>query len=237
MGEYLSQYLAGDTHQVWNAIGGLVYAEISSHIQSDVLAVCEETMRRVHQNTERIASALTSLGYQFGVYPDGQEVQMFRGPLVGPDPSIESKIHTLAASVGSIPLSLKAFWKNMDAICLIGKYPDWPTYSDPLTVDPVDVALEEMEIWQELVKENGLGEIGPFRVPISPDKYHKDNVSGGDWYGIELPCSTVDVPLSGEPHNTTFIDYLRIAIGAMGFPGVSEIPMPLAELKIELVNF
>ena len=237
MGEYLSRYLAGETRLVWRAIGGFAYAEMPAQMKNDASAICEETMRRVRQNAERIASALISIGYQFGVYPDGRDLTLFRGPVADPDPSMERKLRDLTTSVGSLPLSLTAFWRTMDSICLIGKHPDWPAYSDPLVVEPVDAALEEAQTWHESVQEHGVAEIDPFRIPIAPDKYHKDNVSGGDWYGIALPCATVDAPLSGEPHNTTFVEYLRIAFRSMGFPGVSRIPTRLAELNVELIDF
>jgi hypothetical protein len=36
---------------------------------------------------------------------------------------------------------------------------------------------------------------------------------------MELPNAAADRPLAGEPHRTTFVNYLRIAFRGGGFPG------------------
>ncbi len=104
----------------------------------------------------------------------------------------------------------------MGSICLIGRYPDWPAYADPLVVYPIEVTLGELEEWRIAVEEEGVEVIGPFRAVIAPDVYHKDNVSGGDWYGIGLPSDRIDPMLTAEPHETTFVSYLRLANASAG---------------------
>jgi hypothetical protein len=51
-------------------------------------------------------------------------------------------------------------------------------------------------------------------------------VSGGASYEMSLaqPVPVVDTILRKEPHNVYFVEYLRIAIGYGGFPGVAGIP-------------
>lgn len=234
---YLSRYLAGDTRSVWDEIGSLSTAEMPSDFEADVSAVCRETMRRVRHNVEQIVSALESIEYEFGVYPDGNRFPLFEGPVAAPDPSIDRKLDELVGSVGAIPLALTALWREIGTICLIGRHPDWPSYADPLMIDPIDAALEEANTWHEMVRDLGADVTGSFRAPIAPDSFHKDNVSGGDWYGIELPCATVDAALSSEPHETTLVGYLHIAINANGFPGADQIPKPLADVEIDFLDF
>jgi hypothetical protein len=61
-----------------------------------------------------------------------------------------------------------------------------------------------------------------FSCPIAPDILHKDNVSGGAPYAIELPNRGADAPVVGEWHDVRLVPYLRIAILDWGsFPGLS----------------
>jgi hypothetical protein len=62
---------------------------------------------------------------------------------------------------------------------------------------------------------------------IAPDVYHKDNVSGGTPYAIELPNPGADALVFGEWHHLRFVPYLRIAILDWGgFPGLSHACSP-----------
>ena len=63
------------------------------------------------------------------------------------------------------------------------------------------------------------------------------DVSGGYWYGIELPCGTVDAQVTEEPHATSFVNYLRIAFRAKGFPGIQNQPTCLEKLDVDFVEF
>ncbi len=237
MSQYLDRYLAGETTEVWAEIGPLTWSELSAPAQTDIQDVCEETMRRVRQNAERLIQGLNSIGFRFGIYPSGESYPDFSGPLTGPDPERQRKITNIESRIGSLPLTLRTFWAHIGEICLIGKYPKWPQYADPLVVDPVEATVVELDMWLEEVEDGGLDEAGPFRVPVAPDFYHKDNVSGGEWYGFETPCKTVDAVITMEPHQTTFVNYLRTALQAKGFPGLAEAPQALAGVDFSFINF
>ena len=100
-----------------------------------------------------------------------------------------------------------------------GANPQWGyEYLDPLVVDaPVDFVLSEYAAWED--DRGTQWDQGPFTIDIGPDYLHKANVSGGSPYGIWVPDSSVDGPLLWEPHQTTFVNYLRIAFRWGGCPG------------------
>jgi hypothetical protein len=58
-------------------------------------------------------------------------------------------------------------------------------------------------------------------VGLAPDDLHKDNTSGGDPYGLELPNPSADFLFMYERHDLLFVPYLRLAILQWGgFPGL-----------------
>lgn len=74
----------------------------------------------------------------------------------------------------------------------------------------------------EFVERSAQGQITPearFQIEFAPDYLHKANISGDAPYGIEVPNSAVDGLVLGEVHQTTFVNYLRIAFQWAGFPG------------------
>jgi hypothetical protein len=93
----------------------------------------------------------------------------------------------------------------------------WPDSLDPLVVDPPEGALAFLF---EDEDEEASDEPGWF-AGLAPDDLHKDNVSGGDPYGVRLPNSSADFLLLNERHNVLFVPYLRLAILRWGgFPGL-----------------
>lgn len=97
----------------------------------------------------------------------------------------------------------------VDFIC--GDFRDWP------------------ENWPEATPE-------PFILSLSPDGYHKDNISGGASYGLFLGESWKPTwqyfewpgarrPLSAPPGPPDFLAYLRTTVlECAGFPGLLGLP-------------
>jgi hypothetical protein len=86
-------------------------------------------------------------------------------------------------------------------------------------------------------KEERLRCDDPYLIPIAPDDYHKEGVSGGMWYNVSVPAVADDPPLNDEWHGTTFVDYLELAVRWAGFPGLFRCPghsWPVAELVGDL---
>lgn len=68
------------------------------------------------------------------------------------------------------------------------RYPDHPTerYFE-----------EELRIHEEM-SSDAADDVGPFVLPLAPDRLHKDNVSGGSPYGVFLPDRCVDGLITAE---------------------------------------
>ena len=237
MNTFLERYLRGECEQVWDELftqGDAIYQEA---LLDDAVAVAKETMLRVRKNIERITTRLYSTGYAFGTYPDGQtKIYGYTRPHHPPKINIEKEISEFEQleGVGKLPLSLKLFWQIVGDVDWMGYHPLWPAYSDPLVVYPIESVRSEYEDWCFLVNEGDV-EVGQFGVPIAPDYFHKDNVSGGAPYTILVPNAAVDAFLEYERHRTTFVNYLRICFAHGGFPGVQwhtgDIPKIMTQLS------
>ncbi|MGZ3778876.1 MAG: hypothetical protein ACXVAZ_14535, partial [Mucilaginibacter sp.] len=130
---------------------------------------------------------------------------------------------------GYVPLSLKLFYKvvgacnfawDCDSIAEIR----W-RFADPIQIDSLDEIVAEVsgDDWKEYLKE--IIEEYPDQLPyieIAADYYHKDNVSGGPAYAIQLTNElSVDSLFLNEQNETTFIDYLRICMENCGFSRIT----------------
>lgn len=227
---YVERYQNGEYEQVWKefqSLGASIRNEPYNHQAREVAA---ETMRRVRRNCEQIISRLHALGYVFGTFPDGTRRSFSVEPLTLPSDQMQSDCEELEAEAGPLPLSLIAFWQEVGAVDLVGMHPSWPDGLDPLVVDPPEGALSYLE-------DEGEG----IFVGLAPDDLHKDNTSGGDPYGLQLPNSSADFQFMYERHDLLFVPYLRFAILRWGgFPGLEGrgIPFePLDYLTAELELF
>jgi hypothetical protein len=139
----------------------------------------------------------------------------------GPEPDTDAAIERIDREIGALPLTLKLFWRRVGGVNFIGHHDEWTgcDYPDPLVVHPPSVAIFELDEFlgdqDERLRSNF-----PYLVPIAPDYYHKENVSGGMWYNLSVPAAADDPPLNDEPHGTTFVGYLELAVRWAGFPGL-----------------
>ena len=229
---YLARYLAGEHQAVWAELTALGAGVRDDAVAADARAVAHETMSRVRRNLRLLEERLRALGYEFGVYPDGERPSGYAGPLADPSPAVAGEIEGLQWRAGPLPLSLEAFWTVVGSVSFIGRHPAWPDGADPLVVDPPEGALADLDDWEARREEDGDEEVGPFVVPIAPDALHKDNVSGGEPYGVMLSDAGADARVVHEPHGVTFVEYLRLVILEWGgFPGYDCIPAPPPERK------
>jgi hypothetical protein len=227
---YLERYQNGEYEQVWNEFQDLEAQIRKEPYYSQAQEVAAETMRRVRRNCERIISRLHNLGYVFGTFPDGTRRSYRAEPLSPPSNQMQSDYEELEGEAGPLPLSLTAFWREVGAVDLVGMHPAWPNGLDPLVVDPPEGALSFLyDDGEELF------------VGLAPDDLHKDNTSGGDPYGLQLPNLSADFLFMYERHNLFFVPYLRFAIlGWGGFPGLEGRGIqfdPLDSLIAELEPF
>ncbi len=243
MATYLERYLNGDYQEVWDELILQREAVHQEPLKPDVDAVVFETMRRVRMNIEQVTARLAALGYQFGIYPDGQtQVPYYDQPYHPPAGRIAEEIRDFERfkGVGKIPLSIKMFWEIVGDVNWMGFFPYWPEYSDPLVVYPIEAAREDYEDWLFMVNEGEM-DVGPFGIAFAPDFYHKENVSGAEPYEIILPNGSIDGVVEYEIHKTTFVNYLRICFDQGGFPGINHadgnVTKILDQLKEGLVPF
>ena len=164
------------------------------------------------QSVKIIQKNLTELGYKF---------QNQESAVRNSDYNIEKMFVILENHVGNLPESIKILYRRIGSINFMGHHPSWSgcEYPDPLYIDPFEAAIEELNIWlEERELDSDFNE--NFRFPISPDFYHKEDVSGGLMYSIELPNEDSDPLLLDEWHETTLLRYLGICLEWGGFPGL-----------------
>jgi hypothetical protein len=171
---------------------------------------------RIATRLQALAQSLTRLGYRF---------ERPKDVLPGVERGTDAAIARIEREVGALPLALTLFWKRIGSVDLSGQHPDWQDceYPDPLIVYPPSVAIDE---WDEVLADREEFERfgNRYVIPVAPDAYHKANVSGGMYYNISVPAASDDPPLNDEPHETTFLCYLELAIGFGGFPGLEGSP-------------
>jgi hypothetical protein len=176
---------------------------------SAATVVARETMRRARHNVERLVERLPTFGFEFE-----------DKPVADPPPDATTLIDALESEIGLLPLSLRTWFEEVGQVNLNGAHPQWAfQYPDPLVVDaPVEYIRSEYEAWSaDRGTEWDRG--STFEVPVAPDYLHKANVSGGMPYGLAVPNPGADGLLLWEPHQTTFVNYLRIAFFMSGMPG------------------
>ena len=217
---YLERYQNGEHEQVWKELQDLGAEVRNEPHLAQAQAVAAETMRRVRRNCEKILARLQKMGYVFGRYPDGSRRSSRMPAFMPASARMQSTAEELEAEAGPLPLSLKAFWQEVGAIDLVGMHPSWPSGLDPLVVDPPEGPLAELYDEEEETF-----------VSLAPDDLHKDNVSGGDPYGLILPNPAMDFMFMYERHELMFVPYLRLAILQWGgFPGLDGTGTPFEPL-------
>jgi hypothetical protein len=215
--DYLERYKDGEFEQVWDDLLSLGPSVRNDEFFSEAEAVASEIMARVRRNCETLVSRLSEMGYVFDKFPDGSRRSYTPGPLSPPTDEMRSDFLELENAAGPLPVSLVSFWNGVGAVDFVGMCSGWPNGLDPLVVDPPIGALSS--IYDYVEEDESSTKFGD----LAPDDLHKDNVSGGGPYGVELPNPSVDFIFLNERHRLHFVPYLRLAILDWGgFPGLDE---------------
>jgi hypothetical protein len=236
MSNWVERYVAGQQEGVWLEVGRLGPRASDPAVASEVNALARETMRRALRNVEMLKSLLPSIGWRF------------RFPMSGPPddycvhaqprPDVTEKIAVLEALCGPLPASMRAWWEVVGTVCFMREPPDAQEdpLPDPLVVGPIESVIAEFREWASDAERRRLEP--RFRASLAPDELHKDDISGGAPYELELPSSAADGVLLNEWHNVTFVSYLREAFRWAGVPGWSRAPHTaarVAAIRRELV--
>jgi hypothetical protein len=233
MSTFHQRYQAGDYINVWNEIRALGADVRSSTYREDVTRVVTETANRIRHNVDLLVERLQNDGYQFA-WPGNEHYETDRSRWLPNDES-PVLVDFLNKLCGPIPLIIEAWIKQVGDVNLAGNHPEWPG-QDMLT-DALVVEFEykawrldeneasqgffqnEYDFWKELVSQDGIDAVGPFRLPFATDVHRKVNISGGNPYAIILPDSGADALVDINGEKSYFIDYLRKCFVFGGFPG------------------
>lgn len=224
---FYGRYLNGETRAVYDDIRKLGEESLLPQNLPEIEKVLAETFRRTAFNLEVIYTELQRIDYRFKTDFQSNSDRPLLKPLFAAAELLE-KLDRAAKPFGFVPLSLKRFYQIVGACNFAWDYENnenffWD-YSDPIQIMSLDdlVALVTDEYWEEEMADYVEDEIGPPHLELAADYYHKDDVSGGDPYCLEITKKpSVDSLFLYELHNTTFIDYLRICFENCGFSNIA----------------
>ncbi len=229
MPDFYNRYQQGFYQKVYDELFTMREQVFEPHVYAASLQVMRECMKRVRSNIEVLLPRLQSLGYVFrkggfwgNVSPEKQvqlekEYPLFQPPTAG---TVE-QVAALEQLTGPLPLSLKCFFEEVGCVNFIGLFPsnerEYGCVMDPLCINSVEIALQMVTG----LKQTSLGDLWVEEplLMLTGDSFHKYGYSGSGSYTMRLPGMSIDTFLLDEPHNTTFVNYLRICMQWGGFPG------------------
>ncbi|PIF31936.1 hypothetical protein CLU81_2446 [Flavobacterium sp. 9] len=224
---FYERYLNGETEKVYEDIYKLGENAFLPNNITDIEKVLTETFERVAYNLDIIYNELVEINYLFKT--DFQ--YNFERPLIEPLPDTNQLLLKLDKAVkpfGFVPTSLKMFYKIVGA-CNFGWDYDtnedfiWEC-ADPIQITSLDDLVsmvindDTLESFQEYYEDDGF-----ISLELSADYLHKDNISGGAPYSLQITNKpSIDAPFLNEEHNTSFINYLRICFDNCGFSKITD---------------
>ncbi len=216
---YLKRYESGE-YGAWDELVSLAPQVLTdSDLRTETEAVAEALMWRVRKNAAVLRETLIA---------SGALIADETAPLTADD------LKFLTEKFGPLPLSLDVFYRTTGSIKLTPKA-DY-NYGDDVTLERADgvslIALDPLQVesaseltW--LVEECSDDPDYPFdyfNFYLSPDYLHKQNISGGMSYSVQLPPPTaqeaLDPMVRFERNELSFVNYLRYCFSWGGFPGL-----------------
>jgi len=211
--------------------------EVARRAAHDALRDVGAAVQRIHEN-------LRDLGYPSVA------------GLVPPPANARENISEVRAATGDVPEILECFWEVIGGIQLVAL----PGYAhvdfwkrqgmhwNPGTCDGVWIYSCDDEFRTYLINEveqragyaaegiDSEAEAEPFQIDLSPDHYHKDDISGGASYALDAKPGWLAPlrwfewtgpvrPRSAPEGVPDFLSYLRTALfECAGFPGYYGLP-------------
>jgi hypothetical protein len=147
-----------------------------------------------------------------------------------PAPATLAMIGKLEKQGLVVPLALKAWAEMVGNVNLAGAHPALCFWRDHafsgVLADPLMISLDDLMFQgEQWLDERGDADARQeIEVTLGWDADTKANLVIADeqidqGYSLLLPAPAADVVLKNEPHQTYFVDYLRIAFRFGGFPG------------------
>ena len=216
------------------------WQEASTDDEAVISAMALESLSKCADAISILSGNLRKIGY---VWVSSEPI---------PANELEGSIRLIEAKTGlAVPKILVAFWKIIGGISFVDlekyrhvgfwekhKIPVPEGFADGLHVDAcsrgwASYICEEYEDWQD---DDQQDEEEKFLLDLSPDGYHKDNISGGESYGVfaesawkpiwqYFEWSGVGKPLTALADPPDFLSYLRTSIlECAGFPALLGTP-------------
>lgn len=225
---FYDRYINGeDGRSVYKDIYTLGQQAYSNKYYADVEKTVTETFKRVAYNLDVIFFELKKIEYNFITVTEYN----FQKPLLSPLPNTNNlfiKLQEAVKGFGYLPLSLKLFYQIVGSCNFAWDYDTDPDLlwrlADPIQINSLDGIVAEVmdEYWKETMLETIENNDLP-HIELAADYLHKDNISGGPAYAIQITKEpSVDSLFLNERHNTTFVNYLRICMENCGFPGITD---------------
>ena len=224
---FYDRYNDGETHGVYSDIERLGEEAFSPSYYPEVEKVLIETFQRVRFNLEIIYKELKNIDYVFWTDKTGNDEALLK-----PFSNTDELLDILEQNIepfGKLPVSLKMFYQIVGSCNFAWNYQDDPNIlwemADPIQIAPLTDCVSEVndQYWLETMEEYIQDDdFGFAYLDLSADDLHKDNISGGAPYALQLnKGKSIDGKFLNEPNDTTFINYLRICFESCGFPGMS----------------
>ena len=220
---WLERYQGGEREQVWHELRQYGQQARDPALQAEAQTVCDEMARRARHNVEVIIARLRAQGYRFHTNDEAQEPVQ---PMWPPGSEAAELAQWLESTLGPVPMTMSSWLRLVGDVWLVGTHPGWPQMS---AADPLVIELEgsrfaggsmrdyyegELDAWREWSRDDEAA--GGFVLPVSPDRLHKANVSGGSPYGFRIPDATAEGLFIGEVA-MPFVAYLNWAFRHGGF--------------------
>jgi hypothetical protein len=219
-----ARYRDGQRQQVWHELRQLGAAVRDPDLLEEGQLVCDEMARRARQNIEVIVERLAQDGFRFHTNDDAQSPLT---PHIPPTPAAHEHAAWLQQRFGPVPLTLLSWVRLVGDVWLVGTHPEWATSAsaDPLVMQVEGSHYPNLSIGQHFDQEANAWQewsaadpdVGPFVLPVAPDRLHKENVSGGAPYGFGLPDGCADGLFVAET-TMPFVSYLNWVFRRGGFP-------------------
>jgi hypothetical protein len=172
--------------------------------------------------------------------------------VIPPEADLDFRVRQLEATIGApVPCGLVAFWRLVGGVSLVdltayAHVEFWEAHGvagphgfcDGVHVDPCSIDWVESTL-QDFMDRVDDAELPPEQrhlLSLAPDGYHKDNISGGAPYGVEVggdwlaPWQNFSWPgarrpVSAPPDPCDMLSYLRTSVlECAGFPGFFGVP-------------
>ena len=218
--DFLARYLDGE-RGVWNEIVEQAVAVVQhADVREEAHAVATEIMRRVRHNADVVRAVLREAGASVA---DEEP------------PATATDLERLASLFGPLPIALDAFWRVAGSVSLAPGGSDHYHYGECaleaeglslLALDPLEVhgpraLAPALDDYVAEVARSHREIVGPFSFDFAPDFLHKQGISGGPPYSIELPApnpaDAVDPRVREARHRLRFVEYLRHCFRWGGF--------------------